>query len=118
MAMTKTINRDELKAKIDHGETFHLVEALAEDEFQKGHLPGAINLPPDQVQPLAPRILPHQREEVVVYCGSAQCNASENVARELASLGYTNVRRFVGGKQEWTSAGLPIEGAKEPATAV
>lgn len=116
--MTKTINRDELKAKVDHGESFHLVEALAEEEFQKGHLPGAINLPPDRVQSLAPHLLPHQREEVVVYCGSASCNASEKVAQDLTALGYTNVRRYEGGKQEWIDANLPIEGAAETATAV
>lgn len=41
--MVATINRDELKAKIDRGERFRLVETLPEPAFQKAHLPGAVN---------------------------------------------------------------------------
>jgi rhodanese-related sulfurtransferase len=67
--MTATISRDELKAKIDRGDSFTLVEALPEAKYQSGHLPGAINLPPDKVRQLAPTLLPDKSAEVVVYCG-------------------------------------------------
>lgn len=68
--MAATINRDGLKAKIDRGERFRLVETLPEPAFQKAHLPGAVNLPPDQLRELAPQILPEKRAEIVVYCSS------------------------------------------------
>lgn len=37
------------------------------------------------------------------------CHASADAARELAALGYTNVRYYPGGKKDWTTAGLPAE---------
>ncbi len=52
------------------GETFTLVETLAEVAYQHAHLPGAINLPPDRVRELAPERLPDKSAEIIVYCSS------------------------------------------------
>ncbi len=68
--MTATISRDELKAKIDQGTKFHLVETLPSTAYHHAHLPGAINLPPDQLNELALQLLPDQNAEIVVYCAS------------------------------------------------
>lgn len=68
--MVATISRDELKMKIDRGETFVLVETLPAATYHHAHLPGAINLPPDQVVQLAPKLLPDKAAEIVVYCAS------------------------------------------------
>lgn len=70
MTAFKTIERDELKKKIDRGDHFRLVEALSEEKYRKAHLPGAVNLPPDRIKEQAPRLLPHQSEETIVYCAS------------------------------------------------
>ena len=64
----ETISREELKAKMDRGERFTLVETLPEMAFHHEHLPGAINLPPDRVKELAPGLLPDKNAEVIVYC--------------------------------------------------
>ena len=66
--MVKTISRDELKQKIDRGDDFQLVETLPEAAFHHAHLPGAINLPPDRVKELAPKLLPDKNADLVVYC--------------------------------------------------
>jgi rhodanese-related sulfurtransferase len=108
--MATTISRDELKAKMDSREDFQLVEALAEDEFQKQHLPHAVNLPPDQVKERAPQVLPEKDADIVVYCGSSTCTASEKAAADLEKQGYSRVRRYVEGKKDWVDAGLPTEG--------
>jgi rhodanese-related sulfurtransferase len=68
--MVETVSRDELKAKMDRGETFTLVETLPEVAYQHAHLPGAINLPPDRVQELAPQRLPDKAAQIIVYCSS------------------------------------------------
>jgi len=68
--MIKTIGRDELKQKIDREDDFLLVETLPEATYNHAHLPGAINLPPDQVTVLAPRLLPDKNADIVVYCAS------------------------------------------------
>jgi rhodanese-related sulfurtransferase len=66
-----TISRDELKQKIDRKDDFKLVETLPKAAYDHEHLPGAINLPPDQVSALAPKILPDKNADIVVYCGSS-----------------------------------------------
>jgi rhodanese-related sulfurtransferase len=106
--MVTEIDRDELKQKLDHPKKSILVEALPADEFHKLHLPGAINIPADQVRNLAPEQLPNKNVEMIVYCAGPTCHASRDVANELTAFGYTNVRHCIGGKYDWTKAGLPV----------
>ncbi len=68
--MAKTISRDELKQKIDRKDDFLLVETLPATAYHHNHLPGAINLPPENLTTLASQILPDQDAEIVVYCAS------------------------------------------------
>ena len=68
--MAKTISRDELKEKIDRDDNFLLVETLPATAYHHNHLPGAINLPPDQVTTVASQILPDKKAEIVVYCAN------------------------------------------------
>ena len=65
-----TITREELRAKIERGEPFTLVETLPRPAYESGHLPGAINLPPNQVRQLAKSVLPDKFAYIVVYCAS------------------------------------------------
>ena len=113
--MSGTITREQLNQKLESGRPFQLVEALSAEQYKQGHLPSATNLPPDQVKQLAASLLPDKQQEVVVYCASSTCNASENVARELTEMGYQNVLRYVGGKQDWMEAGLPLESKEKRA---
>lgn len=106
-----TITRDELRAKLDRGDDVVLVEALPEETFQHAHLPGAVNLPPERVGELAPELLPDKGVEIVVYCSDPACPHSEEAARELAEMGYKNVKDYVEGKVGWMRAGLPTEGS-------
>ena len=68
--MDKTISRDELRAKIDRGDSFVLLETLPNIAYQHAHLPGAINMPPEQVKALAAELLPDKDADIVVYCAS------------------------------------------------
>jgi rhodanese-related sulfurtransferase len=106
--MVTEIGRGELKQKLDHPKKSILVEALPEEQFRKVHLPGAINLPAREVRTLAPDLLPTKDIEVIVYCVGPACHASREAADELTAMGYSNVRHYVGGKQDWINAGLPV----------
>ncbi|HEV8370720.1 MAG TPA: rhodanese-like domain-containing protein [Pyrinomonadaceae bacterium] len=68
--MVKTISRNELKEKIDRGDNFVLVETLAPTAYEHAHLPGAINMPPDQIKQLAAKLLPDKSADILVYCAS------------------------------------------------
>ncbi len=64
-----TITREELREKIEAGDGFALVDTLDEDLYQQSHLPGAINLPLEEVDK-AEEALPNKNAEIVVYCMS------------------------------------------------
>ena len=104
-----TINRNEIKALLEAGAAMTLVEALPEKYWKHSHLPGALNIPHDRIAELAPALLPDKDALVVVYCANEACQNSTIAAEELAALGYRNVREYVGGKQDWVDAGLPVE---------
>ncbi len=106
---TATIARDELRALLERDEPLTLIEALPAPFYRKAHLPGAINLPPEQVETLAPSLLPDKQAAIVVYCADLACGNSTVATRQLTALGYTNVREYAEGKQDWLAAGLPVE---------
>jgi rhodanese-related sulfurtransferase len=104
------VSRESLWQKIQSGEQFVLVDALAPMSYARSHLPGAISLPPEWVAEWAPRRIPGSDTEVVVYCANSTCDSSVDVANRLIELGYRNVRHYAGGKEDWVEAGLPLEG--------
>lgn len=112
--MLTAITREALREKLEAGHPPILVEALPERHFRQAHLPGAINMPHDRVDDLAPSLLPDRDAEIVVYCASLACRNSGIAARRLAALGYSRVAEYREGKAGWIEAGLPVEGEAVP----
>lgn len=110
LTMTNQISRTELLRKLLGKERPLLIEALPEKYFSHSHIPGAINVPHDQIDQLAGSVLPRKDAPVVVYCASATCQNSHIAAERLTQLGYKDVQVYVEGKKDWVDAGLPIEG--------
>ncbi|MEV8630386.1 rhodanese-like domain-containing protein [Streptosporangium sp. NPDC051023] len=106
--MTTLITRDELKAAIEAG-TVVVLDTLGGDYYAQQHLPGAIALVESEVAERAAELLPDRDADIVTYCSNAACGNSEAVARRLTALGYTNVRKYRDGIQDWAEAGLPVE---------
>ena len=69
--MVANIGRDELRAKMDGGDPFILLEVLGPQYYRHSHLPGALNLPPGKVAEMAPELLPDKEAEIVLYCWDA-----------------------------------------------
>lgn len=113
--MSTTMSRDEVAARIDRGGVT-VIEALPASHYEEAHLPGAINLPHDQVDELAPGLLPDRQAEIVVYCSNHACQNSTIAAKRLTELGYVSVFDYEAGKQDWIDAGLPTESG-QPASA-
>ncbi len=88
---------------------------MPEKNYADKHLPNALNIPHDQVDALAPALLPNKSARIVVYCANIQCQNSHIAAHRLSAMGYTNVVVFRGGKQDWEDAGLPFESTTESA---
>jgi rhodanese-related sulfurtransferase len=106
--MSAPITRQDLRDAIDAG-TVTVVEALGPKYFEQGHLPTAINIPHTEVAELAPDLLPDKDAPIVVYCSNTQCQNSAIAQGELLRMGYSDVRKYAEGKQDWEAAGLPLE---------
>lgn len=93
-----------------------VVETLGPQYYEDGHLPGAINIPHTEVAELAGDLLPDKDATIVTYCSNVDCQNSQVAAAQLQAMGYTNVRKYAEGKQDWREAGLPLERGAVAAT--
>ena len=108
-APVRTIDRAELAERLRGPSPPALFEVLPRGYWRKHHLPGARSAPPDEAVAVITAAVPDRHAEIVVYCWDVHCPTSGHAARALAALGYTHVREYPGGKQEWLEAGLPME---------
>ena len=106
--MTALISRDDLREAIASG-VVTVVDALPESYYAQIHLPGAVNLVEDDVADRATELLPEPDAAIVTYCSNISCGNSQAVASRLEQLGYTDVRKYREGIQDWVEAGLPTE---------
>jgi rhodanese-related sulfurtransferase len=109
------VERKELKWRMDRAEPCVILEVLPEEEYRRGHLPGALSVPLDRVADLVPTLVTDRDMEVIVYSAHSECNDGKRAARELEALGYTNVRSYDGGKRDWVDHGMPLENETAPA---
>ena len=68
--MEGTISTRGLKTKLDGKEDITVIETLAHERYREAHIPGALNIPPDKIKELAPRLLPNKDAEIVTYCAN------------------------------------------------
>jgi rhodanese-related sulfurtransferase len=69
MQMESTISTQALKAKLDRKQVT-LVETLAPERYREAHIPGAVNIPPEQITDLAAQLLPNKDAQIITYCAN------------------------------------------------
>jgi rhodanese-related sulfurtransferase len=106
--MVTEIDRDELKQKLDRGKKSILVEGLPSADFHKLHLPGAINIPADQIESRAPELLPKQRCGTHRLLRRPRMSRIENCCRSIDGNGLLERAPFRRWQADWTNAGWPI----------
>ena len=97
-AMYKQITAEEAKKIMDSGEEHIILDTREQDEFDEGHIPGAILIPYTEIENKAEEMLPDKDAQILVYCRSGR--RSKIASESLAKLGYTNVKEF-GGIIDW-----------------
>ena len=98
-AMYEQITAEEAKKIMDSGEEHIILDTREQDEFDEGHIPGAILIPYTEIENKAEEMLPDKDKLILVYCRSGR--RSKIAAESLAKLGYTNVKEF-GGIIDWS----------------
>jgi molybdopterin/thiamine biosynthesis adenylyltransferase/rhodanese-related sulfurtransferase len=91
---------------IDSGEPF-VLDVREQDEWDEGHVPGAIHIPRGNLESRVERAEPDRSRPIVVYCAAG--NRSAFAAKTLEELGYEDVVSLAGGFTDWKRNGFPVE---------
>jgi rhodanese-related sulfurtransferase len=101
-----TIDRQELREKLERGDDLQLVMALPHHAFEAKRIPGTRHF--ETVGEALDALDPG--DEIVVYCATVYCPASIYAYALLEREGYRRLYRYAGGIDDWESAGYPVEG--------
>ena len=97
--MYEQITQEEAKKIMDSGKEHIILDVREQNEFDEGHIPGAILIPYTEIESKAEEMLPDKDKLILVYCRSGR--RSKIASEALSKLGYTNVKEF-GGIIDWT----------------
>jgi len=99
-------NADVVKARMESGESFVLIDVREESEFAKDHLPGAVHLSKGIIERDIEKKVPKMDTPLVLYCGGGFRSAL--AADNLQKMGYKNVLSMDGGIRTWREKNYPL----------
>ncbi len=91
---------------VEAGDVF-VVDVREQDEWDEGHIPGAVHIPRGNLESRIERAAPDPGRPIVLYCSAG--NRSAFAARTLDELGYEDVSSLAGGFTDWKRNGFPVE---------
>ena len=97
-AVYVNITADEAKQIMDNEEGYIILDVRTQEEYDEGHIPGAIVISHEEIAEKAEKMLTEKDQLILVYCRSGR--RSKIAAEALVELGYTNIKEF-GGIIEW-----------------
>ncbi len=97
-AVYMNITAEEAKKIMDREEGYIILDTRTQEEYDEGHIPGAIVISHDEIERKAETMLPDKDQLLLVYCRSGR--RSKLAAEALVKLGYTNIKEF-GGIIDW-----------------
>ena len=103
----KETNVEDVKRRMDSGEKFLLVDVREDNEWEKGHVPGAVHMGRGVIERDIETQVPETSTKMILYCGGGFRSAL--VADNLQKMGYANVESMDGGWKGWVAAGLPTK---------
>lgn len=92
------ITAEEAKQIMDTEEGYIILDVRTQEEYDEGHIPGAILIPNTELEERAEKELTNKDQLILVYCRSGR--RSKMAAEILVELGYTNIKEF-GGILDW-----------------
>ena len=97
-AVYVNITAEEAKQIMDSEEDYIILDVRTQDEYDQGHIPGAIVISHEEIAEKAEKVLTDKNQMILVYCRSGR--RSKIAAEALVELGYTNIKEF-GGIIDW-----------------
>ena len=108
------ISQEEARQMMEQDGTQIIVDVRTQEEYDSGHIPGAICIPNESIGCDSPEALPDYDQIILIYCRSG--NRSKQAAEKLAAMGYTNIYEF-GGINTWTGD-IVTEGSAQTGTEI
>jgi len=102
----REVSIDDVKARLDRGEKFLLLDVREESEYANDHLPGAIHLGKGIIERDIEERVPALDTPLVLYCGGGYRSAL--AADNLQKMGYTKVLSMDGGIRGWREKHFPL----------
>lgn len=102
------ISTHDLQNLAGSSEQFFLLDARTRLEYEESHIPGAVNIAPPYVEASHCKLPEMKHERIVVYCDDRDCTEDLAVAKNLRTLGFSNVYLYRQGLAAWEAAGLPV----------
>jgi rhodanese-related sulfurtransferase len=110
MADIRTVPTDELRHRLEQPrQGLELWNVLTDEYFKGEMIPASRRVPLDTVGREVATSGIARDAEIIVYCSGPTCPQSSAAAEKLTTLGFTNVRAYKGGLEQWKAAGLPVE---------
>jgi sulfur-carrier protein adenylyltransferase/sulfurtransferase len=100
------IDATQARERIESGEPV-VVDVREQDEWDEGHIAGAIHVPRGHLESRIERLAPDTSRPVVIYCSAG--NRSAFAAKTLSELGYEDVVSLAGGFTDWKRNGFPVQ---------
>ena len=97
-ATYQNISAEEARQIMDNQEGYIILDVRTQEEYDQGHIPGAIVISHEEIGEKAEKVLTDKNQLILVYCRSGR--RSKIAAQALVELGYTNIKEF-GGIQDW-----------------
>ena len=107
VALGNPIDPDELAARVSSGTAPAILDVRSRDEFAAGHIPGALNVPVDELSDELDSLTVSRDAELVVHC-EVGGRAAAAIAM-LEAAGFTGVAELAGHMQHWRAAELPAD---------
>lgn len=99
----QAISRDQLKDMNQNHRDFVLINVLPRDDFNAQHIRTSINIPVEDKNFVekVEAVTGDKKRDIIVYCASFDCNASEKAAKALEKAGFSNTYDYEGGTKDW-----------------
>jgi rhodanese-related sulfurtransferase len=100
-----------LAKKLYDSQKFVFVDARSRDDYDEGHIKGAVSLPVGQFDEKIETFLEQYPPEkaIITYCSGRTCEDSHRLTQLLLAFGYTEINVFIDGYPGWEAEGYPIE---------
>jgi rhodanese-related sulfurtransferase len=105
-AAINEVSVEEVKKMIDNKADIILLDVRDREEYETGHIPGAINISRGSLDFKVNLIIPDKNKKIIVYCGLDL--RGPLATKSLNDLGYKKAVNMIGGLKAWKEAGYPI----------